>query len=68
MVTQKELAKEMATKDKVIRALQRTLRRIAREAKFSEDDGAMDLGESLLRIAGMAAAVLPQEQKGAHAS
>ena len=61
MRTRKELAKEIATKDKVIRVLQRTLGRIAREAKFSEDDGAMDLGESLLRIESMARAVLPEK-------
>lgn len=68
IVAKAELAKELTKKDRLIAALQRRLRRIVREAQFSEDDGVMDLGERLLEIEKLAAALLPEKgAKGAKA-
>jgi hypothetical protein len=65
MLTEARRDRRVAILEKIVRVLRRSLRRIAREAKFTEDDGAMDLGEALLRIESMAQAVLPEKVKGA---
>ena len=66
IVERETAASQLKEKDRIIARLQRRLRRIIRQAQFVEDDGAMELGERLLEIEKLAAAMLPK--KGAKTS
>ena len=61
MATRETYEREVKAREKLIARLQGRLRRIVREAQFTEDDGAMDLGERLLEIEKLAAALLPEK-------
>ena len=58
IVTEETRGRQLKEKDRIIKAQARALRRIRKESQFSEEDGAMDLGERLLQIERLAALAL----------
>ncbi len=62
MVAEQMAEKKLREQERTIQAQARLLRRIARLAQFTEDDGAMDLGERLLNIERLATPK-PQKEK-----